>query len=70
MIITITIITTVSFLEVVDPGFPIGSVNLLRGIDLQRGCFLVKVYAKMRIGSSRGVRWARPLDPPLIKLHT
>ena len=53
-----------------DPGFPVGGgrAPVRRGVDLRRGHFLVKMYAKMKelgpIGG--GVRRARPLDPPMI----
>ena len=31
-----------------DPGFPVGGRAPIGGMDLQRGCFLVKMYAKMK----------------------
>ena len=35
-------------ITVADPGFPVGGgVNPLGGVDLQCGCFLAKMYAKM-----------------------
>ena len=40
---------------VADPGFSIGGVHLLGGMDLRCGCFLVKMYAKMKeLGPVRG----------------
>ena len=48
---------------VADPGFPVGG----GGVDLRRGCFSVKMYAKTKelgpIGG--GVRPVRPPDPPM-----
>ena len=32
----------------VDPGFPFGPVDPLGGVDLRRGCLLVKMYAKTK----------------------
>ena len=56
-----------------DTGFLVGGgVHPLGdGMDLWRGHFLVKMYAKMKelgpIGG--GVRRARPLDPPMIRIN-
>ena len=52
------------YISVADPGFPVGG----GGVDLQRRCFSVKMYAKMKelgpIGG--GVRPSRPPpDPPM-----
>ena len=60
-------------LAVADPGFPIGGVHPLGGaVDFRHGHFLVKMYAKTKelgpIGG--GVRPARPLDPPMIRIVT
>ena len=47
-----------------DPGFPIGGHQPVReAIDLQRGHFLVKMYAKTKeLGpAGGGMCWARPL---------
>ena len=34
---------------VADPGFPVGGVDPLEGaVDLRCGCFLAKMYAKMK----------------------
>ena len=42
-----------------------GGVHPLGGLDLQRGHFLVKMYAKMKeLGPMGGMRWARPPPPP------
>ena len=36
-------------MSVADPGFPVGGMHPLGGgMDLQRGHFLVKMYAKMK----------------------
>ena len=36
-------------ITVADPGFPIGGHGPIRGgMDLRRGCFLAKMYAKMK----------------------
>ena len=36
-------------------------------MDLQRGCFSVKMYAKMKeLGPVGGVHQARALDPPML----
>ena len=36
-------------LPVADPGFPVGGgAEPLGGVDLQRGCFSAKTYAKMK----------------------
>ena len=50
-----------------DPGFPVGGRAPVRGgVDLRRGHFSVKMYAKMKeLGPTGGVRRARPLDPPM-----
>ena len=50
-----------------DPGFPVGgSWTRWGGMDLRRGCFLAKMYVKMKeFGPIGGVRPARPLDPPM-----
>ena len=57
-------------ISVADPGFPVGGVHPLGGgMDLRRGHFSVKMYAKTKelgpIGG--GVRLARPPppDPPM-----
>ena len=55
---------------VADPGFPVGGgVHPLGGgVDLRRGCFSVKMYAKTKeLGPmGGGVRLAHPsLDPPM-----
>ena len=40
---------------VADPGFPVGGVGPLGGMDLRHGCFLAKMYAKMKeLGPIRG----------------
>ena len=47
---------------VADPGFPVG------GVDLRRGHFSVKMYAKRKELFPRGVggvRRAGPLNPPM-----
>ena len=52
-----------TYMSVADPGFPIGGHGSIRGgMDLQHGCFLMKMYAKTkRIGSCRGVcAWHAP----------
>ena len=53
----------------VDPGFPVGGRAPVRGgVDLRCGCFLVKMYVKMKeFGpTGGGVRQARPPpDPPM-----
>ena len=51
-----------------DPGFPVGGRAPIRGgVDLRRGHFSVKMYAKMKeLGPMGGVRRARPLDPPML----
>ena len=50
-----------------DPGFPAGGIDPLGDVDLQCGCFSVKMYVKAKelgpVGG--GVRWARPLDPSI-----
>ena len=53
---------------VADPGFPVGGHAPIRGgVDLRRGHFLVKMYAKMKeLGPIGGVcRTRPPLDPPM-----
>ena len=57
-------------LSVADPGFPVGGVHPLGGVDLRHGCFLVKMYAKMKeLGpTGGGVCPACPLDPPMLIL--
>ena len=55
---------------VVDPGFPIGWHAPIRGVvDLQRGHFLVKIYAKTKelgpIGGCVPGMPPLPLDPPM-----
>ena len=46
-----------------DPGFPVGG-----GMDLLRGRFLVKMYAKMEELGPIGGRapGTSPLDPPMV----
>ena len=51
-----------------DPGFPVGGgAELLGGVDLQRGCFSAKTYAKMKeldpVGGARA--GSVPPDPPM-----
>ena len=47
---------------VVDPGFPVGGVDPLGGMDLQCWCFLVKIYAKMKeLGPIGGCAPGMPL---------
>ena len=47
-------------ITVADPGFPVG------GIDLRRGHFLLKMYAKTKeLGSIGGNAGHTPLDPPM-----
>ena len=43
-----------------DPGFPVGGRGPVRGgVDLRRGCFLAKMYAKMKeFGPVGGGRYA------------
>ena len=49
-----------------DPGFPVGG-----GVDLRRGRFLVKMYAKTKeLGPIGGVPGARPPDPPMLDADT
>ena len=47
---------------VADPGFPVeGRAPVRGGVDLRRGHFSGKIYAKMKeLGPIRGVRRARP----------
>ena len=54
----------------VDPGFPVGGVDLVGGgggggVD-SRGSYISKIlYVKMNLDPSGHVRRARPLDPPM-----
>ena len=49
----------------VDPGFPVGGCGpIMGGMDLQRGHFSLKMYAKTKELGPVGGR-ARPLDPPM-----
>ena len=44
-----------------DPGFPVGGVHLLGGMDSRRRYFLPEMYAKTKeLGPKGGVRRARP----------
>ena len=58
---------TCSAEAVADPGFLVEGRGPVRaGVGLRRGCFLVKMYTKMKgLGPVGGVRRARPLDPPM-----
>ena len=54
--------------SVADPGFPIGGHGPIRGgMDLQCGCFLAKMCAKMKEFGPIGahVPSMSPLDPPM-----
>ena len=54
-----------------DPGFPVGGMDPFRGVDLRRGCFLVKIHVKRKeLGPVGGRRWAHPLDQPMICMKT
>ena len=51
-----------------DPGFPVGGVDPLGGMDPRRRHFLAKMYVKMKELDPVGggdVRPERPLDPPM-----
>ena len=52
---------------VADPGFPMGGRGLVTGgVNLRRGCFLVKMSAKMKELGPVGERTpGTPLDPPM-----
>ena len=42
---------------VADPGFPVGGRGPVRGdVDLRHGCFLTKMYAKMKEFGPVGMR--------------
>ena len=54
-----------------DPGFPVGDIDPLGGVNLQHERFMVKMYVKTKelgpVGG--GVSWAHPLDPPMFTLY-
>ena len=53
---------------VADPGFPVGGCGpIRRGMDLRHGCFLAKMYVKMKeLGPIGGHAPSMPpLDPPI-----
>ena len=57
---------------VADPGFPVGGRAPIRGgVDLQCGCFLVKMYVKTKeLGPIGGAcTWHTPLDPPMCYIY-
>ena len=51
-----------------DPGFPVGVFDLVAGGVDSRGGYISKIlYVEMKeSGPLGGVRWARPIDPPMI----
>ena len=65
----LVVTSKVQTISVADPGFPVGGVDPLGGVDLRWGCFSVKMYAKtkeLRLVGGRVVRRKfLYVDPPL-----
>ena len=60
------LLTTYPTQTVADPGFPVGAVDLVGGVD-SRGGYVSKIlYVETKkSGPLGGVRRSRPLDPPM-----